>query len=156
MTRRRLPDRAGMVRRWHANADLCHIVDTVAEHGIRVRDLILKFWPESSPALQRWAEVHDFGEYATGDIPYPTKQAMPPEFRAWLECAEADALFEAVGELPTLSNVEVKRLKFADRLDAYQTAAKHAPHILADNAWIKARLSLEFQAITLGVKEFKA
>jgi len=58
--------RASFVRRWHTNPDLAHTVDTLAGHGGRVARIILKLWPDASPALLKWALVHDDGESVVG------------------------------------------------------------------------------------------
>lgn len=150
------PHPAGLVRRWHANPDLAHIEDTVADHGKRVSDLIRGFWPDASEVLRLWALVHDFGEVATGDIPWPVKARMPPEVRAWFEAQEAAALADMFPDWPNLTVLEARRLHFCDRLDAYRFARQHAPHVMGRDDWPECREWLQDEAAQLGADDADA
>lgn len=140
--------RAGFVRRWHANPDLCHTVDRIDGHSARVARTIVKLWPDSSRNIILAALTHDDGESVTGDIPW-TYTKTPEQLQAEKEAR--DKLWPDLRR-NLLTGLEQRRLKFADRLDAYLWARHHAPHILGDSDWRDARNWLLDEADALGVK----
>lgn len=132
--------RAGFVRRWHANHDLCHTVDPVDGHEARVAKLVMALWPDDVDIETIWlALTHDDGEHVTGDIPYTFQK--PEE----LLLAEENAISEMWGEYQ-YCGLAIDRVKFCDRLDAYLWAHKYAPHVLAEPDWIAARGRIEADA----------
>jgi 5'-deoxynucleotidase YfbR-like HD superfamily hydrolase len=142
--------RAGMVRRWHTNPDMCDTCDPTAYHAGRVARIILALHPNPPAGLLAAALTHDDGEAATGDIAYPAKRTMPAIARDWLESAERNARVKLWGAAAELY-MDDPWLKFADQLDAYMWAARHAPHILAGDGWPEQRARIEDMAIDLGV-----
>ena len=69
--------RAGFVRRWHSDPDLCHTVDPIDGHSARVARIILALHPSPSVALIRAALTHDDGESVTGDMSAVMKRNNP-------------------------------------------------------------------------------
>jgi len=142
--------RAGFVRRWHSNPDLCHTVDRIDGHSARVARIILALHPSPSAALIRAALTHDDGESVTGDMSAVCKGAH------W-QLAEQMARVEYIARTdlwgldPDLGNVGYIWLKFADRLDAYMWAAHHAPHIMDRDGWPELLAWINETADVLGV-----
>jgi len=142
--------RAGFVRRWHQNPDLCHTADPVDGHSGRVARLILALHPNPSMGLLRAALVHDDGEHATGDMSGPAKRANP-QMSEMLDRMERAARIDLWGSDFELWQEEHVWLKFADRLDAYMWAKHHAPHITDSDDWPECRRWLFATAEDLGV-----
>ena len=142
--------RAGFVRRWHKNPDLCHTADPVDGHSGRVARLILALHPNPSMDLLRAALVHDDGEHATGDMSVPAKLANP-QMSKMIDRMERAARIDLWGSDFELWQEEQVWLKFADRLDAYMWAKHHAPHIMDSDDWPECRRWLVEQAEALGV-----
>jgi len=142
--------RAGFVRRWHSNADLCHTVDRIDGHSARVARIILALHPSPSVALIRAALTHDDGESVTGDMGAVCKHGnvtlayllMHEEYKA------QTALW---GPGPEFGDGDRDWLKFADRLDAYMWAAHHAPHIMDRDGWPELLTWINETAELLGV-----
>lgn len=139
---RDLPEilRGGYCTRWHANPDLAHIRETLAEHHARVAQIILALHPQPSVALIDAALHHDAGEPAVGDLPWFFKQAHP-QIAADHAAVEADVLAELGCSWP-LSPEDVRWIKFADRLAAYAHVAQMAPAVLQRDDWQCARADL--------------
>ena len=142
--------RAGFVRRWHSNPDLCHTVDRIDGHSARVARIILALHPSPSVALIRAALTHDDGESVTGDMSAVMKQ-QNPVIASILARAEYIACTALWGLDPDLGNVGYLWLKFADRLDAYMWAAHHAPHIMDRDDWPELLAWIMETADVLGV-----
>lgn len=146
---------AGQVRRWHCNSAFRQVTDTTAEHSARVVRLILGMWPFASRELLVAAIQHDDGEYsAWGDVPALAKVRMSIAARAEMERAEEDALVAVWGFKTKLGPRDAAMLRLADRLDAYQFAKAHAPHILDGSGWPEARAWLEAAGVELNVSQF--
>ena len=141
--------RGGYCTRWHANPDLAHIRETLAEHHARVAQIILALHPSPSLALIDAALHHDAGEPFVGDVPWPFKRANP-EIAASLADAEEKACIE-IGIRFEINEAETKWLKFADRLAAYQHVRHVAPYVLVQSEWIKAHVDLMNDSYHLGV-----
>lgn len=117
----------GETRRYHGFRMLME--DTVGHHSFNVCAIILKVRPDASAALLRAALKHDMAEHIVGDMPAPTKRAMPEyhshedaadpitfrEVFAEYEAAEAEAHGVQLDE--DLTPAEAWVLKFADSLD---------------------------------------
>lgn len=142
--------RAGRVRRWHTNADLSHIDDYIDGHSGRVARLCAFLWRDCSADLLRAALSHDDGEWAVGDMPATAKRQYP-DIAGRILTREIEAREYIWGDYPDLTNTEYDRLHFADRLDAYMTAARHAPHVMSDGDWPEARRWLIGTSHALGV-----
>ena len=143
--------RAGFVRRWHSNADLCHTVDRIDGHSARVARLILALHPSPSVALIRAALTHDDGESVTGDMGAVCKYGNP-QLLSLLARVEYIARTDLWGLDPNLVLADIQWLKFADRLDAYMWAAHHAPHIMDRDGWQNSLTWINETADVLGVK----
>ena len=69
------PRRSGQVTRYHTWPRLRE--QSVAEHSWQVQRILLAIWPEAPLHMLVHALVHDIGEVATGDLPFPTKMKNP-------------------------------------------------------------------------------
>lgn len=128
-----LPWLATFTRRWHANPDLCHTVDPVGWHSGRMGVLALHLFGNSaSRELLVACLCHDLGESMTGDVAQPAKR--DPELKAALDRIEGKAL-DDMGMTFALNDLDRKRLKYLDRLDAYLWAYQNTPHVLDGNGW---------------------
>lgn len=123
----------GYCTRWHANADMAHIRETLAEHHARVAQIILALHPSPSLALIDAALHHDAGEPAVGDIPWPAKRDNPAlaEILNEAEKAERQRLECDVYLTPE----ERLWLKFADRLSAIMHVSHVNPKLLRRRDW---------------------
>lgn len=65
----------GETRRYHGFRMLME--DTVGHHSFNVACIIMKVRPDASAALLRAALKHDMAEHIVGDMPAPSKRAMP-------------------------------------------------------------------------------
>ena len=150
MTNLRNIFRAGFVRRWHSDPDLCHTVDRIDGHSARVARIILALHPSPSVALIRAALTHDDGESVTGDMSAVMKRNNPV-IAAHLAGAEYIARTDLWGLDPPICRVDERWLKFADRLDAYMWASHHAPHIMDRDDWPELLAWINETAELLGV-----
>ena len=150
MTNLRNIFRAGFVRRWHSNPDLCHTVDRIDGHSARVARIILALHPSPSVALIRAALTHDDGESVTGDMSAVCKHGNP-QLLSLLARVEYIARTDLWGLDPNLVLADIQWLKFADRLDAYMWAAHHAPHIMDRDGWPELLTWINETAELLGV-----
>lgn len=112
----------GYCTRWHANARMAHIRETLAEHHARVAQILLALHPNPSLALIDAALHHDAGEPGVGDVSAVAKNDNP-ELAALLDAVEAGAR-RALG-VPEVSEADRDWLKFADRLAAFL----HVQHV---------------------------
>ena len=143
--------RAGSVRRWPANPDLCDTIDRVDAHSGRVARWLVALHPDPSILLLKAALIHDDGEIAVGDVKAPAKDA-DPAFAAALARREDHhrwCLWGATADVHLLEE-ERRWLHFCDRLDAYLWAQRHAPHALSDDGWPEARAWLIEEGAALG------
>jgi hypothetical protein len=144
--------RAGFVRRWHMNPELCGTVDPDDGHQGRVARIILMLHPSPSVRLFSALLTHDDGESTVGDIKAPSKDANPV-FAATLERMKSQTRIDIWGTdyVSHLTDADRVWLKFADRLDAYMWAQHHAPHVLDSDGWPEARTWLLGQAYILDI-----
>lgn len=142
--------RGGYCTRWHANPDLAHIRETLAEHHARVAQILLSLHPAPSLALIDVALHHDCGESDLGDLAGPAKRA-DPVWAAHYMRAEKKNLSALGLEFPALSAQDHKWLRFADRLAAYMHVQHVAPYLLADPDWMAAATYLTELGAALGV-----
>lgn len=65
------PRRAGLVKRYHVWPVIHE--QNVAAHTWQLIRIMLSIWPDVPREVIVYAMLHDAGEVATGDIPYPVK-----------------------------------------------------------------------------------
>jgi hypothetical protein len=141
--------KAGHVRRWHANPDLCHINDTTAAHAGRMAVMALQFFPNDAWELFPAIAAHDNAEDVTGDVPFTFKHNNQ-DIAETIQKIEIKTLIKR-GLAYVLSEDGYKRLKFLDRLDAYKTMLHYAPHLASQDVWIEASSRLSKLAVELDV-----
>ena len=149
MTLRDLPEilRGGYCTRWHANPDLAHVRETLAEHHARVAQIILALHPDPSRTLIDAALHHDAGEPFCGDLPGPFKNEHPEVARA--HAAAEDLRLADLGCLISISDSESRWLHFADRLAAYAHVAQVRPELLSHPDWRESRAKLTAMALDM-------
>lgn len=125
--------RGGYCTRWHANPDMAHIRETLAEHHARVAQILLALHPSPSLALIDAALHHDAGEPLVGDLPQPFKAAFPLVAAQHAACE--DEALASLGLAHRLNRLDADWLKLADRLAALAHVAKVAPHLLGSSGW---------------------
>lgn len=130
--------RSGYVRRWHANPDMAHIPENLAEHHCRVAQIILALHPSPSLALIDAALHHDCGEMRVGDVSYEAKHSNAALANALYD-AECAAMLD-MGLAINLGADDAAWLKFADRLAAYLHVKHYRPELLHGRDW---RLAIE-------------
>ncbi len=154
MTDLRAIERAGRVRRWHPNPDLCDTFDPVAYHAGRVARICMALWPHCKGGLLKAALTHDDGEAgAWGDVPSPAKVAMSFYASNEMRRAERKARHALWCRHVHLSATDRQRLELADKLDAFMWCQRFAPDALDRDGWPEAREWLRAQAIALGVAD---
>ena len=142
--------RAGFVRRWHMNPDLCHTVDRIDGHSARVARIILMIHPDPSMSLISAALIHDDGESGAGDVCGLVKRDLPALSKI-LDDLEQIVTMDIWGYAFSHEGKDLEWLKFADRLDAYMWAKHHAPHVMDSDGWPEARQRLIDAAICFEV-----
>lgn len=115
----------GETRRYHGFRMLME--DTVGHHSFNVACIIMKVRPDAPARLLRAALKHDMAEHKAGDIPAPTKRAMPDyeggpmnggfSFREVFGLYEDRLMLDANVEPEKLTAEETWVLKYADSLD---------------------------------------
>lgn len=124
---------ATFTRRWHTSPHLSHTVDPVGYHSGRMAVLALTLFPDCSRDLLAAIAVHDLGESVTGDVPCDAKRVR--ELKAILDDIE-DMALRGFGLHVAINDLDKRRLKFLDRLDAFLWASHHAPGmVLQDADW---------------------
>lgn len=141
--------RGGYCTRWHANADMAHIRETLAEHHARVAQIILALHPAPSLKLIDAALHHDAGEPRVGDVPWPVKRDNPA-LAAMLDKAEEVARRD-LGCQVDLTASDTAWLKMADRLAGWMHVSHSAPSRLTDADWRRDHTHLMGLAGDLGV-----
>lgn len=108
---------AGCVRRYHTEPG---IEQTNAEHHWGVATLLLFIEPTCSRDALVYALRHDVAEYATGDMPAPTKWRYP-DLKKMLDFIEVEELHRLGLEMPTLTEYEKALVKFCDSAELVLT-----------------------------------
>jgi len=140
--------RGGYCTRWHANPDLAHIRETLAEHHGLVVQILLALHPAPSVALLDAAAHHDAGEPGVGDLPRDFK-VRHPEVAVGHAVAEQAAL-ERLGLRIEVSAAEARWLKFADMLAAFAHVSQVRPGLLIGDGWPEMALALAAESRALG------
>lgn len=143
--------RGGYCTRWHANPDMAHIRETLAEHHARVAQIILALHPSPSLRLIDAALHHDAGEPAVGDVPWPVKRDNP-DLSTLLDKAEAQER-KRIGCLIELDHDETAWLKLADRLAGIAHVAQTNARILSQDDWHMDIVNVKHHAHNLGVSD---
>lgn len=144
--------RAGFIRRWHTNFDLCDTVDCDAGHQGRVAILVLSIFPKASRELLIAALTHDQGEAAVGDLSYDAKRANPALAKMVHELESVEISVQGLPDL-VLGNYGLKALKLCDSLDAWLWMLRHKPHLVTRSDWLKQLDDMRTQADQLGVTD---
>lgn len=143
--------RGGYCTRWHANPDLAHVRETLAEHHARVAQIILALHPAPSAHLIDVALHHDAGEPEVGDLPGPFKRNNPGIARAHAEAE--DEQLALLGIDTEISHEDVEWIRLADRLAAYAHVAQVQPQLLSRIDWREARGEIVSMAWRLQVPD---
>lgn len=106
-------ERSARVKRYHTEPTL-H-TQTVGEHTYGVMWLVLLIEPGASRELLVAALGHDTPEFASGDVPGPSKR--DPVVKAAFDAVEAATMERLQLETPLLTDYEAKVLKLADNLE---------------------------------------
>lgn len=106
--------RMGMVTRFHTIPTVRP--QTTSHHSGNVALLLTLLWPGVTVQALRLALVHDLGESFTGDVPAPTKWALP-DLGERLDAVESTVL-EGTGLWDEIATIEEAWwLSFCDTLD---------------------------------------
>ena len=144
--------RAGFVRRWHTNFELCDTLDYVAGHQGRVAVLVLGLFPDASRALIVNALTHDQGEVAVGDVSYMVKSESP-SMRPILDGLERSEIASQCLPHLDMTPFEAQALKMCDLLDAWLWMARHKPHLASRKDWMEQLTHTMKAARALGVED---
>lgn len=125
--------RGGSCTRWHANPDMAHIRETLAEHHAKVAQILLALHPQPTLELIDAALHHDCGEPYVGDVMGPAKREFPRLAEA-VEAAERIALTR-LGLRFDLSQEDRAWLKLADRMAAIDHVRRTNPALLKRDGW---------------------
>ena len=125
--------RGGYCTRWHANPQMAHIRETLAEHHARVAQILLALHPSPSLSLIDAALHHDAGEPRVGDVPWPVKRDNP-SLAALLDEIEAGAR-RAIGCEAPLSAAATAGLTLAERVAGWMHVAQSLPGVLSEHEW---------------------
>ncbi len=147
---------SGETRRWHCNAVVARVGQTLADHQGRCAQMVLALWPDASRNLIWAALHHDVGEYRTGDLSWTFKDGGPVDVIMAHAAAEAQALADICGRpMPPLSAADGLRLKLVDRLEALLFVRIHLPQEYArqGSGWREAEARILVSAVTLVVED---
>jgi 5'-deoxynucleotidase YfbR-like HD superfamily hydrolase len=142
------------INRWHAST--CHALrnsgDTVDAHSNRMICALIQYNPPGVDLgkLALAIAVHDKGESGVGDICAEAKRENP-ELAAKLDQVEWERRRQLGLEMPSLTPLEARWLRFLDRHDALQWMMAVAPWEAERPEWVAARKRLHEMANALGV-----
>ena len=142
---------ACFVTRWHSGRSspwLAKTNDTIHGHGGRMAVLAQVLFDDWSADLILACINHDMGEWGAADVPYEAKR--DPAMRSADDRLEGDCL-DRLGLCYAVSEIDARRLKFIDRLDAYLWCQLHAPQIQSGLGWPDDLAWLLGEADCLGV-----
>lgn len=106
---------AMLVRRYHQHALVEN--DTIGKHSCGVAALVMLLDPGCRKEVLMHAICHDFGEFATGDLPAPAKRALSPMFQEEFKALERHALWSIGWPEIELTDDETQLFKACDYLD---------------------------------------
>ena len=141
----------GFGQRYAMHPEMAWTAQTLAHHQWGVTVLLLKLFPDLSPALLEEALLHDCGEAGTADVSYTAKQNYPALAEVLKECEAVERADMGVPE-SCLSEHERECLDLCDRLESYLFARVRAPHVLEQANWQALRVGLIQSAARLGVE----
>lgn len=130
--------KAGFVRRWHSNPDLCGTIDPTDGHSARVVKLALMLQPDLSRDAIIYAISHDDGECGLGDVSGLWKRNNP-ELAKQLQVSEAENRATLGINLPDISEHELRIVDAADKIDAYLWMMHHNPKLAETEDWKTAK-----------------
>lgn len=117
------PRRAGELQRYHTWP--CLRTQTAADHQWNVARLVLAIWPQAPREIIIHALLHDVGEVAVGDPPFPVKRNNE-QLKATLDAMERSAHLAmcAAWSLPPPLKIGygLHVVKIADILDMWEYA----------------------------------
>lgn len=142
---------SGFTRRWHMNAAMSCFEDYICAHQGRCGQLVISIFPDHSIELLRAMVTHDAAEFKVGDLSAPFKK-VGGNLVAWHANLEARILAR-MGFGFELTDLDERRLKMVDRLDAYLFVSLRRPSEFKRQGWIKARRWLVNEAYGLGCGE---
>lgn len=112
----------GETRRYHGFRMLME--DTVGHHSFNVACIIMKVRPDASAALLRAALKHDIAEHIVGDMPAPSKRALP------------DYLADPLGEGPSVTKTFREVFAEYENKTAMQRGVTIDEDLTPEEAWL--------------------
>lgn len=135
-------------KRWHTRPQMHHVHDDTGGHSGRMAAMAFNCWDDVSMDLIRACLEHDAAEAIMGDLPHDAKKDNK-KLKQEYEKAE-HKVFQRV----ELNDVDIKRLKFLDLLDACRMVKLYSPvWFLTEGIWKVAWNGLHAQALDLDVKD---
>lgn len=119
------PRRAGLVLRYHTYPTLQQ--QSVAEHTWQVIRVLWAIWPDVPRCVIQHAMIHDCGELAIGDLPYPSKGLWSEAGKKELDRLEKGAILDmcipwCLPSPPQLKPEEYAIFKLAEYIEMYEFA----------------------------------
>ena len=108
------------VKRWHTWPTIR--ANTVGEHSARVALIYMEMWGLPRAEVLQWCLYHDLGELSAGDVPSYAKRDVP-ELKGAIDQAEAMGRLTQGVVLPELTKKEYDRVRIADALEGWESAA---------------------------------
>lgn len=142
---------SGFTRRWHMNAAMSHAEDYVCAHQGRCGLLVVVLFPDHSHGLLRAAITHDAAEFVVGDLSAPFEKSGGELVAR--HAALEDRIRGAMGFGDALSDLDQRRLKLVDSLDAFLFVNLRNPAEVGRNGWPDTRSWIVQEAEALGVGE---
>lgn len=105
---------AGQVIRYHTWPVLRQ--QTVGEHSWQIMRIFCKLFGSPRDAVWEYIMVHDMGEIAVGDVPFPVK-SKNPKLKAEFDALEDKALEDMGIKIPLIYNAERWQIKICDLLE---------------------------------------
>lgn len=126
--------RSGSVRRWHANPDMSHHAESLAEHQWAVAMIATHLYPRISGFGLFLALTHDVGEIRTGDLPFEFKASCDKPTIMGVTEHEVRARHGIAG--PDYANPREREVvKLADWMAAAYFVARKEPWLLETEEW---------------------
>lgn len=106
--------RGGDTLRYHTWPTVQH--QTVAHHSWNLMRILVTIWPMIGAPAMWYAAIHDSGELASGDPPFPVK-IRNPVMKETFDQIEAELQANQGLFVPTLSDLEKARVKTCDYIE---------------------------------------